>query len=155
MRHRPTDTGGRAPVDRNHARSAKTFSSPCVESLTCGCHRKSSEIRTCPEPTKIPGNPWFFCFMLAKLSLTAECPRGCSLFRTATSVYHFGMNKVHKKCPTCGQTKGMHQFYNSRREKDGKEYQCSVCASARQKLLREENWNKIRSEERRVGKEVG
>ncbi|MCX6780582.1 MAG: hypothetical protein NT003_00460 [Candidatus Magasanikbacteria bacterium] len=50
----------------------------------------------------------------------------------------------HKKCSTCKMIKGLHSFYNSKRELDGKEYQCKECSSSRQKRQREVLWMKIK-----------
>lgn len=50
---------------------------------------------------------------------------------------------ISKKCANCGKIKKIEQFYKSRREKYGVEYQCKQCASQKQKSRREQNWEKI------------
>jgi len=53
------------------------------------------------------------------------------------------MIKNNKKCSTCGKIKKLEDFYHSKREKSGVEYQCKECSSKRQKELRKQNWKKI------------
>ena len=50
---------------------------------------------------------------------------------------------LSKRCSTCQLTKKLDQFYRSKREVLGVEYQCKKCASARQSKQREQNWRKI------------
>lgn len=46
-------------------------------------------------------------------------------------------------CKSCRNTKEISEFYRSKREKNGVEYQCKECSSKRQKDLRKKNWEKI------------
>lgn len=44
-----------------------------------------------------------------------------------------------KECRTCHEVKPLSEFWNNKRYKDGLNYECKACASARQKAWRKAN----------------
>lgn len=53
--------------------------------------------------------------------------------------------KSDKKCKGCGLTKSLDEFYNNKRQKDGKQYSCKQCL----KKYNEENREKLKESQKR------